>query len=316
MAIIRSFEAVIPLSPEDVMLVLGDLRLCLSLWSFSEVYVDEIHEVRDNEGVIDLVIGDTTNRLNIKLKITGTNEVKVIELEGQGDIYLLFRLDVSVRGLFTLLTGRLTVKSSFFKERRIEGALVKFLDNLRRKMIYELPVIVEPLKRGKAAPPQPAQPVIEPAKPAPAVTPPPPPSKEEVKVVEEVKPPPTPPPKPLKPAEPFKEFGDPRELEDEVLLSMIILKSQLISSLKREVSGESIVPVIMSIYKEGKIGVMYANWVDEEGNRAKALVRDGTLTGFRVEKKDGTVLNGREALEFIAGLGRRSWRIYIYSVSI
>lgn len=316
MAILRSFEAVIPLSPEDVMLVLGDLRLYLSLWSFSEVYVDKIHEVRDNEGVIDLVIGDTTNRLNVKLKITGTNEIKVIELEGQGDIYLLFRLDVSVRGLFTLLTGRLTVKSSFFKERRIEGALVKFLDNLRRKMIYELPVIVEPLKRGKAAPPQPTQPVFEPAKPAPAVAPPSPPPKGEVKVVEEVKPPPTPPPKPLGPAEPFKEFGDPRELGDEVLLSMIILKSQLISSLKREVSGESIVPVIMSIYKEGKMSVMYANWVDEEGNRAKALVRDGTLTGFRVEKKDGTVLNGREALEFIAGLGRRSWRIYIYSVSI
>ncbi|MEM2476976.1 MAG: hypothetical protein QXV93_01980 [Zestosphaera sp.] len=312
-AIIRSFEAVIPLSPEDVMLVLGDLRLYLSLWSFSEVYVDKIHEVRNNEGVIDLVVGDTTNRLNVKLKITSTNETKVIELEGQGDIYLLFRLDVSVRGLFTLLTGRLTVKSSFFKERRIEGPLVKFLDNLRRKMIYELPVIVEPLKRGKAVPPQPTPPAVEPVKPAPTAAPP----KEEVKAVaEEVKPPPAPPPKPLKPVEPFKEFGDPRELEDEVLLSMIILKSQLVSSLKREVSGESIIPVIMSIYKEGKISVMYTNWVDEEGNRAKALVRDGTLTGFRVEKRDGTVLNGKEALEFIAGLGRRSWRIYIYSVSI
>jgi len=305
--IVKSFEAVIPLSPEDVMLVLGDLRLYLSLWSFSEVYVDRIHEIKDSEGVIELVIGDTINRLNIKLKITSTNEVKIIELEGQGDIYLLLRLDVGVRGLFTLLTGRLIVKSSFFKERKIESALVRFLDNFRRKMIYELPVIVEPLKRGKIARPQP---VVEPAKPAPVVTPP----KEEVKVVtEEVKPPPTP-PKPLKPAEPLKELGDPRELENEVFLSMIILKSQLIGSLKREVSGESIVPIVMSIYKEGKVSIMYSNWVDEEGNRVKTLIRDGNLTGFRVEKKDGTVLNGREALNYVVGLERRPWRIYIYSV--
>lgn len=62
MTIVRSFEAVIPLSPDDVMLVLGDLRLYLSLWSFSEVYVSKIHELRDNEGMIDLVIGDTTNK--------------------------------------------------------------------------------------------------------------------------------------------------------------------------------------------------------------------------------------------------------------
>ncbi|MFN3268356.1 MAG: hypothetical protein ACK416_03750, partial [Zestosphaera sp.] len=252
MTIVRSFEAVIPLSPDDVMLVLGDLRLYLSLWSFSEVYVDKIHEIRDNEGMIDLVVGDTTNRLNIKLKITSTNETKIIEFEGQGDIYLFFRLDVGVRGLFTLLTGRLTVKSSFFKERRIENALIKFLDNLRRKMIYELPVIIEPLKREKAAPPQPTQPAVELTKPAPAVAPP----KEEVKAaIEEAKPPPAPPPKPLKPTEPFKEFGDPRELEDEVLLSMIILKSRLISSLKREVSGESMIPLIISIYKESKTNV-------------------------------------------------------------
>jgi hypothetical protein len=309
--IVRSFEAVIPLSPDDVLLVLGDLRLHLSLWSFSEVYVDKIREIRDSEGVIDLVIGDTTNRLNIKLKVTSTNEVKVVELEGQGDIYLFLRIDVGVRGLFTLLTGRLTVKSSFFKERRIEGALVKFLDNLRRKMIYELPLIVEPLKRGKVTPPpQPAQPVVEPVKPAPVAPQP----KEEVKVAEEVKPP-TPPAKPLKPAAPFEEFGDPRELEDEVFLSMLILKSQLISSLKREVSGDAIIPVVMSIYKESKISVMYSNWVDEEGNRVKALIRDGNLTGFRVEEKDGKILNGREALEFVARLGKKPWRIYIYSVT-
>ncbi len=313
MTIVRSFEAVISLSPDDVMLVLGDLRLYLSLWSFSEVYVDKIHEIRDNEGMIDLVIGDTTNRLKVKLKVASEGDVKIIELEGQGDIYLLLRLEVGVRGFFTLVTARLTVKSSFFKERRIESALIKFLDNLRRKMIYELPAIVEPLKRGKIVPPQPTQPAVELTKPAPAVTPP----KEEVKAAtEEAKPPPAPPPKPLKPTEPFKEFGDPRELEDEVLLSMIILKSQLISSLKREVSGESMIPLIISIYKESKTNVMYTNWVDEEGNRAKALIREGSLTGFRVEKKDGSVLNGKEALEFIARLERRPWRIYIYSVSI
>jgi len=308
--IVRSFEAVIPLSPDDVLLVLGDLRLHLSLWSFSEVYVDKIHEIRDNEGVVDLVIGDTTNRLNIKLKITSTNEVKVVELEGQGDIYMFLRIDVGIRGLFTLLTGRLTVKSSFFKERRIEGALVKFLDNLRRKMVYELPLIVEPLKRGKVTPSQPAQPVVEPVKPAPAAPQP----REEVKVAEEVKPE-TPPSKPLKPAVPFGELGDPRELEDEVFLSMLILKSQLISSLKREVSGDAIIPAGMSIYRESKISAMYSNWVDEEGNRVKALIRDGNLTGFRVEGKDGKILNGREALEFVAKLGKKPWRIYIYSVA-
>ena len=310
MTIVRSFEAVIPLSPDDALLVLGDLRLHLSLWSFSEVYVDKIHEIRDNEGVIDLVIGDTTNRLNIKLKITSTNEVKVIELEGQGDIYMFLRIDVGIRGLFTLLTGRLTVKSSFFKERRIEGALVKFLDNLRRKMVYELPLIVEPLKRGKVTPPQPAQPVVEPVKPASAAPQP----REEVKVAEEVKPQ-TPPSKPLKPAIPFEELGDPRELEDEVFLSMLILKSQLISSLKKEVSGDAIIPAVMSIYGESKISVMYSNWVDEEGNRVKALIRDGNLTGFRVERKDGKILNGREALEFVAKLEKKPWRIYIYSVT-
>jgi hypothetical protein len=306
--IVRSFEAVIPLSPDDVLLVLGDLRLHLSLWSFSEVYVDKIREIRGNEGVIDLVIGDTTNRLNIKLKTTSTNEVKVVELEGQGDIYLFLRIEVSIRGLFTLLTGRLTVKSSFFKERRIEGALVRFLDNLRRKMIYELPLVVEPLKKGRVTPP-PSQPLVEPVKSAPAPQP-----REEVKAAEEVKPP-TSPAKPLKPVAPFEEFGDPRGLEDEVFLSMLILKSQLISSLKREVSGEAIIPAVMNIYKESKINVMYSNWIDEEGNRVKALIRDGNLTGFRVEAKDGKILNGREALEYVAKLGKKPWRIYIYSVT-
>ena len=314
MTITKSFEVVIPLSPEDVLMVLGDLRLHMSLWSFNEFYVDKIHEVRDNEAVIDLVVGDTTNRLNIKLRITSVNESRSIELEGLGDIYLLLRFDISVRGFFTLLTGRLTVKSSFFKERRIEGALVKFIDNLRKKMIYELPVIVEPLKRARAAPQQ-AQPVAETTKPAPAV-PAVTPVKEEAKVVtKEVKPPPTPPPEQVRPTPGFEELGDPRELEDEVLLSMIILKSQLVSSLKREISGESIIPIVMNIYKESKVSVMYSNWVDDEGNRVKTLIRNGSLTGFRIERKDGVVLNGKEALDFVVKLGRRSWRIYIYSVT-
>ncbi|MEM2020879.1 MAG: hypothetical protein QXP80_01465 [Zestosphaera sp.] len=293
----------IPLPLDDVMIILGDLRLHLSLWSFSEVYVETIHKMQDNEGEIDLKIGGVRNKLGIKLKTTKVGDAQVIELEGQGDVYLLFKLDIVTRGLFTLLTGRLTVKSSFLKERRIEDSLGRFIENLRRKLIYELPALVEPLKKEKEK--------VE--APQPVAAPPPP-------TVAAVKPsvePPAPPPPPQPPSESeelFKAYGDPRALEDEVKLSLILLKSQLIASKKEELHGREIITTLKKKYEEVKTTTLFNNLIDDEGYRVKILVDKGKVVGFRVERPDGMIMNGSDALKFTNELPRKSWRIYMYSV--
>ncbi len=301
MTIVRSFEALIPLPLDDIMVILGDLRLHLSLWSFSEVYVETVHKIQDNEGEIELRIGGMRNKLGIKLKSTKAGDAQVLELEGQGDIYLLFRLDIVTRGLFTLLTGRLTVKSSFLKERRIEDSLSRFIENLRRKLIYELPTLVEPLRKEKveapkqvAAPPPPVAAVTKPS-----VEPPAPP------------PPPQPPPVP---EEPFKAYGDPRALEDDVKLGLILLKSQLIASKKEELQGREIITTLRMRYEEAKTETLFNNLINDEGYRVKVLVDKGKVVGFRVERPDGVIMNGSDALKFAYELPRKSWRIYMYSV--
>ncbi|MEM0105929.1 MAG: hypothetical protein QXX81_05265 [Zestosphaera sp.] len=378
MTISRSFEAILPLSPDTLMTVMGDLRFQLSLWSFNEVYVKSINKIQNNEGEIDLAIGDTVNRLNVKLVSKRVDEAQVVELEGRGDVYLLLRLNMSARGPLTLVKGELTVKASYFKERRIEGALDKFVKDLRMKIMHELPIVVGPLRdKAEAAPPTPVPPTegktpshFVKLSEALGVDPEDVPKYMTVKVGDRVrrgdviarylgmsglvkrevvapvdgvvesindktgtvvikeqvtagllKPaevPVAPAPKPTPPervkVKELEVHGDPRGLEDDVRLSLILLKSQLVASAKREVGGKDVVPTLKELCKDFKDVVIFGAWTDNEGNRIKVLLHGDEVMGFRVERPDGGIMNGADALKFAAGLTPRVWRIYIYSV--
>lgn len=382
MTISKSFEAVLPLSPEVLMTAMTDLRIYLSMLTFNEVYVKSVNKVQDNEGEIELVIGDTVNKLNVKLKSEKSGEARVVELEGRGDIYFSLRISMSARDVLTLVRGELVVKASYFKERRIEGALDKFVRNLRMKIIYELPVVIKPLEnRVREASPKevkaekkitthllkvseilgidpedlpkymlvktgdkvrrgdviakyvgmsgllkrevisPADGVIESIneKTGSVVI-----AEQTVEEVEErprpVETPVQPAPKPTPPEEIKRKesevevYGDPRGLEDDVRLSLILLKSQLIASTKKEVDGKDIIPTFKELCENIKDKIVFSAWTDNEGNRVKILLHKESVIGFRVERPDGSVMNGADAIKFAGRLSTRLWRIYVYSV--
>lgn len=311
MVITKNFEVVIPAPTDVVFNVLTDIAMHLSLWS---IY-DSLQLVGKDEAMVSLRIAGSQYSIRLKVKTEAVGGSKVIDFEGQGDIYFSLRLTLAAKGLYTLITGRLLVKSSFFRERILAPELVSFIDDYRRKLMIELPLMIEVvtkkevaklLKEGvvEAPPPEPSKPAI------------PTPEEKPTAIPVSVKPTPPAPPKEEVKKEVMAEVGgDPRALEDELKLSMLLVKSKLSTTKRVENTAVEVLNEALKTRDEVGLPITFVSASSVEGHRIRLLFKDKTLIGARLELSDGSVFNGREALNKVKEITSKvEWRIYIYEV--
>ena len=172
---------------------------------------------------------------------------------------------------------------------RLVGPAAIYLHILNCRECVEL---YEKLLARGAAPPK---------VPAPAPTKP---TRPEVKeVVAEAKPeakPPAAPPAVMAP----EVAEDPRALEDEVLLSMLMLKSELITTVRVEALGKDLLKYINEAVSQHvrnfQQEYVYVS-VRTPEKHVRLLYSKGKLIGVRVDLADGTVVNGKEAVANLLG---------------
>lgn len=202
--------------------------------------------------------------------------------------------DPVLRSFLTELVGIANKAKDRGLQLRLIGPAAVYLHILDCKEcveLYERLLTGEPVPL-KAPAPKPAP------KPVPA-----PPAKTEVRRVAEVKPEAKPlkaPEAPPKPAAPEVSIAeDPRALEDEVLMSMLMLKSQLIATLKVEFPSKELVRYVAGVVggqvRDMGESCIYVS-IRVPDKHVRLLYSKGRLVGARIDLSDGTVLNGRDAL--------------------
>ena len=96
---------------------------------------------------------------------------------------------------------------------------------------------------------------------------------------------------------------DPKALEDEVLLSMLMLKSELTTNIKVEVQGRNLLNYVGSRLVEQVRDLrdthIYVS-IRVPDAHIRLLFTKGKLAGVRIDLSDGAVLNGKEALSKLA----------------
>ncbi len=323
MVIERSFEVVTVVPPEDVLEILSDLELSIPMWSIYE----SMELISDNEAYVTLRISGSTYRLRLRLR----RERNRIVIEGTGPITLTIVINVERRGAGTIISGKVTVKAGFFRERILAPGIAAFIDDTKNKVMFQLPMIAEVYKERKKILEKPREKVEGVKKPevkAPAPQPkqPPQPAEREVKPrpeeirgyeeapkkVEEREE--VPAPKPAKVPTRVNIIANPDKLGDELVLGMILLKSELIDTTKVSLSGEEVLNQVSRKYSDLKEDVLYINIRSSDGKiNMKFLIEKGVLTGVRADLQD-RVLNGKEALEHIMSLPKVEGRMYIFKV--
>ncbi|MCD6428654.1 MAG: hypothetical protein J7L12_03455 [Desulfurococcales archaeon] len=97
---------------------------------------------------------------------------------------------------------------------------------------------------------------------------------------------------------------DPRALEDEVLLSMLMLKSELIATVRVEASCRDLLKYVSEALPQHVRNFQRENVyvsVRTPEKHVRLLYSKGKLIGVRVDLADGTVVNGREAVANLLG---------------
>ncbi len=185
---------------------------------------------------------------------------------------------------------------------RLAGPAAIYLHILNCKECVEL--YEKLLARGAAPPKVPAPaPAPAPAQPAPAPAPTKPTRPEVKEVAAEAKPEAKPPAAPPVVKAP-EVTEDPRALEDEVLLSMLMLKSELITTVRIEVPGKDLLKYINEAVSQHvrnfQQEYVYVS-VRTPEKHVRLLYSKGKLIGVRVDLADGTVMNGKEAVANLLG---------------
>ena len=321
MVIERSFEVVTVVPPEDVLEILSDLELSIPMWSIYE----SMELINDNEAYVTLRISGSTYRLRLRLR----RERNRIIIEGSGPITLTIVINVERRGAGTIISGKVVVRAGFFKERILAPGIAAFIDDTKNKIMFQLPMIAEVYRErrkvvgkpsGEEKPekkieevkekevrklaPQPRQPQTPVRQEAKSV------SKETPRKLEEKK---------VSVREPVKVLKmniteNPDKLADELVLGMILLKSELIDTIRLSVSGEELLNQVSRRYSDLKESTLYINVRSSDRKvNIKFLIENGTLTGVRVDLQEKS-LNGKEALEHIISMPKVDGRMYIFKV--
>lgn len=299
MVITNEFSIALPLDIKEVLPVLSDLQLHLGLCHI----IESIAEVlSDNEVVANLKMGDYLGKMRFRISTSKEDETNVVIIEGRNDLSLELRLGIVGRKVLgnplTLVKGKVTVKSA--NEKALKPHVKEFVEAYQKRLIDALPAIIDAWKRGL---------IKKVERKAEIVTKPPEKAVHEELVKREE----LPKPKPVLSGVRLAE--NPVALEDETSLSNIILKSQILRTLKEEISGSELLRKLNEAYLETKLKTLYMLAVDAETNKARMLIREGVIVGVRFESKEGAVVNGMEAVKKLEGMGKRTWRITIYSVT-
>ncbi len=314
MVIERSFEVVTVVPPEDVLEILSDLELSIPMWSIYE----SMELINDNEAYVTLRISGSTYRLRLRLR----RERNRIIIEGAGPIALTIVINVERRGAGTIISGKVVVKAGFFKERILAPGITAFIDDTKNKIMFQLPMIAEVYRERKKVM---EKTPVEKEKPREKV--------KEVKKPEVKAPAPTqrevkPQPKEVRKYEEAPEKvrerkeaparinirANPDKLGDELILGMILLRSELIDTTKVSLSGEEVLNQVSRKYGDLKEDILYMNIRSSDRKiNMKFLIEKGTLTGVRVDLQD-RALNGKEALEHIMSLPKVEGRMYVFKV--
>jgi len=293
LVIVNEFSVALSLDVDEVLPILSELQLHLSLCPLIESLVQVLS---DNEVLANLKLGDYSGKAYFRISTGKEDEVTIVVIEGHDDLSLELRLGVVGRKLLgkplTIIRGRVSVKSA--NEKALKPHVKGFVESYTNKLIDELPAVIEAYKKGL------------------------------IKRIE-TKPPPTEavPEERVKPEEPPKPptegvrvglAENPVALEDEVFLSNIILKSKALNEIREELSGPELLTRLSKEYTETKLKTLYVLAVDPEGNKVRILFRDGIIIGVRTESREGAVTNGAEALRKLKEVGKRVWRITTYSL--
>ncbi len=294
MTIERAFEVVTAVPPGDAIRVLKDLTKFLPTWS---IY-GSAEKLDESEADVILNIAGNVFPAKVTLEFSETGrDSGIITVRCRGPVNMTLRMNIEPRGLGTLITGTLVVKAGFFRERLIATAINSFVENLRDKLTFELPSIIEGAEVEKKEAVE-LEEERAPEKVEKEVKPP-------LKVIaEEV----------IKAEKEIKVTEDPRELEDEIKLSLIVLKSSLLKSRSINISPRELFKVLKELLTEHGES-LYVNIKTTENLSIKILIgKDGKVSGVRTERPEGEVLNGLKALELIASLEKIEGRLYVFKI--
>jgi len=293
LVIVNEFSVALSLHVDEVLPILSDLQLHLGLWPIIESLIEVLS---GGEVLANLRIGDYSSKARFRLSTNREGEVVIIVIEGRDDLSLELRLSVVGRELLgkllTIVRGRVSVKSA--NEKALKPRVKEFIESYTNRLIEELPAVIEAWKKGLVKRAGVAQPATE------------------VVPVEQVKREELP-----KPSAEVVKVGlaeNPAALEDEVLLSKIILKSRTLNEVREELGGPELLTRLSKECAEAKLKTLYALAADAEGNKVRVLIKDGVIVGVRIELREGAVINGAEALRRLSELGKRMWRITTYSL--
>ncbi|RLG77143.1 MAG: hypothetical protein DRO14_02755 [Thermoprotei archaeon] len=300
------FEVSTYVKPTDVVEMLSNPTVLLPLWSIYEA----LTEVKSlDEFIAKLNIAGTSFTVKFKLrKITEENKT-TITLIGMGSISIRVILRVEPREAGSTIKCRISVRAGFFRERSISSIISSFVEDLKNKFIFQLPLLAEALITGKER--YSRGEVRAKAKELAAV-------RESgstnlLQKEEERK------PEELTAIETKRlEFSaDPSALRDDVFLSMVVLKSTLIKYKQVDVKGKEILRVIEDYVLRGlkKSGSTFYISINCASLHIKMYIKNMVVEGLRIEFNNGHILNGQEALRYLSTVRNLSCRAYVFSVS-
>ncbi|MEM2804325.1 MAG: hypothetical protein QXL26_02760, partial [Zestosphaera sp.] len=147
--IVNEFSMAFSLDVKDVLPVLSDLQLHLSLWPIVESLVEVLS---DNEVVANLKIGDSLSKTHFRISVSKEDEVNIVKIEGHDDLSLELRLSIVGRVMLgsplTLVKGRISVKSA--NEKKLKPYIKEFVDAYQNRLIEVLPAVIEAWKKRLA----------------------------------------------------------------------------------------------------------------------------------------------------------------------
>lgn len=296
--LVNEFSIALPLDVKEVLPVLSDLQLHLGLWPTIESLVEVLS---DNEVIANLKVGSSLSKVRFRISTSKEGEVGIVIIEGHDDLSLELRLSIVGRKVLdsslTLVKGRVTVKSA--NEKALKPHIKEFIEAYQKRLINALPAVIEAWKKGLTKKME---------KKAEVVTQLPEKTIREERVEQEE-------PHKLKHELAGVNLAEnPIILEDEILLSNLILKSQILRTVREELSGPELLKRLNEIYSETKLRTLYVLVADTENNKVRILIRDGVIVGVRLESREGTAINGVEAVKKLRETGKKTWRITTYSV--
>ncbi|MCD6428214.1 MAG: hypothetical protein J7L12_01190 [Desulfurococcales archaeon] len=300
------FEVSTYVKPTDVIEVLSNPTIILPLWSIYEALL----EVKSlDEFTVKLNIAGTSFTVKFRLRKITERDKTTITLIGMGSISIRVILRVEPREAGSVIKCRISVRAGFFRERSISGIISSFVEDLKNKFIFQLPLLVEALVNskemyGKRVKHTKAEELAAIRGPASTDTL----QKEggrrpvELAAVREKK---------------LEFSADPSALRDDVFLSMVVLKSTLVKYKQVNIRGREILKIIEDDILKNlkKTGTALYVSINCASLRIKMYIKNMIIEGLRIEFNNGHILNGQEALRYLSSVLSLDCRAYIFSVS-